>query len=38
MLTVLQDYVVLLPQAYYEATILQDRVQQPCTVANPDVL
>ncbi|CAH1775060.1 unnamed protein product, partial [Owenia fusiformis] len=29
---VLLDYLVLLPQAYYEATILQEFVSQPCVV------
>ena len=27
-----QDYVVLLPQDYYEASILQKEVHQPCVV------
>lgn len=27
----LQDYLVLLPSAYYEAPILQIRVTEPCT-------
>ena len=27
-----QDYLVLLPQNYYEASVLQDRVNRPCTV------
>ncbi len=27
-----QDYLVLLPQDYYEATILQQKVNKACTV------
>ena len=27
-----QDYMVLMPEAYYAATILQQRIYQPCTV------
>lgn len=30
-LYVKQDYLVLLPSAYYEAPILQMRVSEPCT-------
>lgn len=29
--SILQDYLVLLPSAYYEAPILQIRVSEPCT-------
>lgn len=29
----LQDYLVLLPSAYYEAPILQMRVTEPCSYA-----
>lgn len=33
-----QDYLVLLPSAYYEAPILQMRVTEPCTYGSaPDV-
>lgn len=32
-----QDYLVLLPSAYYEAPILQMRVTEPCTYGSaPD--
>lgn len=27
----LQDYLVLLPQDYYEAPLLQEKTTQPCT-------
>ncbi|KAK3091660.1 hypothetical protein FSP39_021617 [Pinctada imbricata] len=30
----LLDYMVLVPQAYYEATVLQQTVTRPCTVPN----
>lgn len=30
----LQDYLVLLPSAYYEAPILQIRVTEPCTYSS----
>lgn len=29
--SILQDYLVLLPSAYYEAPVLQIRVSEPCT-------
>lgn len=32
----LLDYVVLLPSAYYEATILQEHVDVPCTLGHSD--
>lgn len=28
---VLQDYLVLLPQDYYEAPMLREKITQPCT-------
>lgn len=28
----IQDYIVLLPQAYYEGAVLQDRLRNPCMV------
>jgi len=27
-----QDYMVLMPEAYYAATILQQKIYKPCTV------
>ena len=36
--TLYVDYLVLLPQAYYEATILQESVNTPCQVPEDDGL
>lgn len=27
-----QDYMVLVPDAYYEATVLQEKVTRPCKI------
>lgn len=31
-----QDYVVLVPQAYYEGAVLQDRLRNPCMLESND--
>ncbi|KAK6627792.1 hypothetical protein RUM44_010271 [Polyplax serrata] len=35
--TIFLDYFVLLPAAFYEATILEERVDTPCTINGPNL-